>query len=219
KVENSLAKGSTIIFTTGFLANAVNGEKLAELAGVEYPIVVKHQKATHIVENNSYVKLEKELDLESKISVKDAEIILTAAGKNKIPFLIRSKNTETSIYTLNTHTFSQKDFDKVGEVLLCPRQLGLLDLPRSWTNKIRESFNSGLNIHLDAPSRVVIQPIGNLGWIFHNYNKTETTISFTSDKIVNAKLINGLTGGEFNHSGNNITLNLKPRSRIFVKIN
>ncbi len=218
KVKNSIAKGSTVIFTTGFLANAVWGEKLADIAGVKHPVVVKPLKATHAVVNGKFVKVEHSLDLESKVSLTHGKEILAAAGNGKIPFFIRSYKDGGMIYTINTHTFSQKDFDKVGEVLLCPKQLGLLEIPETWANKLREAFTMKFYFNLDAPTRIVAQPLGGSGWVFHNYDKTKESFTFTSDDFKNAKLVNGFTGEVIEHQDNKLELTLEPRSRIWIKV-
>lgn len=218
KVKRSISKGSSVIFTTGFLANAVGGKELADIAGVKYPVTIDPQKATHAIENNIFVKIKYGLDLESKVSTTHGKTILTVAGKGKIPYFIRSYKDGGMIYTINTHTFSQKDFDKVGEVLLCPKPLGLLEIPRSWANTIRKAFTMNLYFQLDAPTRIVIQPLGNSGWVFHNYNKTKKTFSFTTDEMKNKKLINGFTGEVIDHQNNKLVLTLEPRSRIWIKL-
>ncbi len=217
KVKNSISKGSTVIFTTGFLANAVGGKELADIAGVKYPVTINPQKATHAVENNIFVKVKYGLDLESKVSTTHGKEILTAAGNGKIPFFVRSYKDGGMIYTINTHTFSQKDFDKVGEVLLCPKPLGLLEIPRSWANTIRDAFTMNLYFQLDAPTRIVVQPLGKSGWVFQNYNKTEETITFATDKIDSTKLVDGFTGEVIDHQNNKLVLTLEPRSRIWIK--
>ena len=216
KVEKSLSKGSTIIFTTGFLANATSGKDLADLAGVKYPVKITPLKATHIVIDSKFEKIKGGLDLESNIKLTHGRSFLNA-GTDKTPFLVRSYKNGGVIFTINTHTFSQADFDKVGEVLLCPKPLGLLELPKSWANKLREAFTTGLDTKLDAPTRVVIQPLGATGWVVHNYNKTKETITLTSDRLNNMELVNGFTGEIIKADNNELTLTLEPRSRIWIK--
>ena len=218
KVEKSLSKGSTIIFTTGFLANATNGKQLAELAGVKYPIEINPLKAEKIIVNNKSLPIKNGLDMESKLLLAGGESLLNAkVGSSSIPFLTKSKKNNSSIFTLNSHTFSQADFDRVGEVLLCPKSLGLLEIPIQWSNTIRESFTSKLDFHLDAPTRIVVQPLGNTGWVFHNYNKTKETFTFASDKINKMKLVNGFTREVVNSDNGKLTLTMEPRSRIWIK--
>ena len=219
KVKNSLSKGSAIVFTTGFLAHAKDGEELAALAGVKYPVKSNPLKAENIMVDNQPVTLKYGLDLESKITVTSGQVLLTAATDSEtIPFMIKSGEEGVNIYTLNTHTFSQEDFDKVGEVLLCPKPLGLLEIPESWSSIIRKSITSGLGFQLDAPTRIVIQPFGDSGWLFHNYNKTKERITFTTDKINNLKLVNGFTGEEIEYENNTLVFTMEPRSRIWIKL-
>lgn len=218
KVEKSLSKGATIIFTTGFLANATNGEKLAELAGVKYPININPFKAEKIIVNNKSRPIKNGLDMESKLVLTGSESILNAkVGSRSIPFFIKSKRNNSEVFTLNTHTFSQADFDRVGEVLLCPKSLGLLEIPKQWANTIRDSFTSNLDFSLDAKTRIVVQPLGTTGWVFHNYNKTKETFTFNSDKINTMNLVNGFTGEVINATNGELTLTMDPRSRIWIK--
>ena len=219
KVEKSISNGSTIIFTTGFLANATDGEKFAELAGVKYPVLIDPIKAERIIVNNKKEFVKYGLDLESKISTIGGESLLMAlSGKRKIPFLIKSKKEDANFFTLNSHTFSQEDFDKVGEVLLCPKPLGLLELPKSWANNIRSTFVSELNFTLDAPTRISMQQLGSSGWIFHNYNTTEVEISFSTDMLKRVELINGFSDEQIIVKDNEMKFTIKPRSRIWVKV-
>ncbi len=219
KVKKSLSRGSTIIFTTGFLANASDGKELAELAGVNYPIEINSLKAEMLLVGNKPEIIKNGLDLESNISITNGEALLMALSeKSQIPFLVKSNKNHINVYTLNSHTFSQSDFDKVGEVLLCPKPLGLLEIPRTWANIIRKSFISELSLDLDAPTRIVMQPLGLSGWVFHNYNNTEETIHFSNDKLRNVKLVNGFTGKEIAHKNKNLMIVLEPRSRVWVKI-
>ncbi len=131
KIEQSLAKKATFIFTAGFLANAENGEKLAEMAGIKWPVKISPVTAKYIINDGKSEKIKHGLDLESKIGTTKAKVLLSAkAGSASYPFLTENNFNGTKIFTLNTHTFSQADFDRVGEVLLCPKPLGLLEVPQ-----------------------------------------------------------------------------------------
>jgi hypothetical protein len=219
KVEKSISNGATLIFTTGFLANAANGDKLAELAGVRYPIKISSIKAEKIIVDDKSVAIKHGLDLESNITISNGEALLNALAKSKkIALLTKSNRKDVSLFTLNTHTFSQADFDKVGEVLLCPKELGLLEIPKKWSNTIRSVFTSKIGFELDAPTRVVIQPLGTSGWMLHNYNKTSETIALTSDIISSVKLVNGFNGEIVNKENNKVKMTIEPRSRLWLKI-
>jgi len=198
KVQNSLQQKATIIFTAGFLANAKDGKKLAEIAGLNWPIRVSPMHTP--------------LGLEAKLKTTNANVLLSAkVGSGKIPFLTKKDN----VFVLNTHTFSQADFDAVGEVLLCPRRLELLEISRSWANAIREAFNAKLGLKLDAPTRVTLQPLGKSGWFIHNYNQKKTSITFSASDLRHVS--DGFTMKEIESNGNQLQLTLPPRSRIWLK--
>ena len=198
KIQHSMQQNATIIFTAGFLATAKDGKKLAEIAGLNWPIRVSPMRTP--------------LALEAKLKTTNTNVLLSVkVGSGKIPFLTKKDN----VFVLNTHTFSQADFDAVGEVLLCPRQLQLLEISQSWANKIRQVFNARLGLKLDAPTRVTLQPLGQSGWFIQNYNQKETNINFSASDL--GHVFNGFTGEEIDSTGNQLQLILPPRSRIWLK--
>jgi hypothetical protein len=212
KVEKSLNEGKKIVMTAGFLAKAKNGEKLAQLAGISYPLVPE-QISTQIVLNEGKTdSLKFSLQTDYRLTTAGAAVLLQTA-ENKTPFLVQ--NQAKNISVINTHTFSQADFDAVGEVLLCPRQLGLLELPKSWVNQIRSVFNVEGNMVLDAPSRVTFQQLGDDGFVVHNYNQENTTIGISNLKEV--KYSDGFTGEPISVKGSEISLNMAPRWRVWFK--
>jgi hypothetical protein len=95
---------------------------------------------------------------------------------------------------LNTHTFSQADFDAVGEVLLAPRRLGLLELPTPWADTLRAAFTAPLGMRLEAPTRVTLQPLGRAGYVFYNYNLGPVTITFSTNDESLGRAADGFTG-------------------------
>jgi hypothetical protein len=120
-----------------------------------------------------------------------------------------------SIYVINPHTFTQKDFDAVGEVLLCPRQIGLLELPKSWMNTIRSAFYSKDEPVIDAPSRVSIQQLADRSFVIHNYNQEKTAVHIQLNEATGYK--DGFTGKTIAGDGKEITLEMGPRSRIWFR--
>ena len=132
-------------------------------------------------------------------------------GPFSVPFLTR--NRDGHVYVLNIHTFSQADFDAVGEVLLCPRLLGLLEVPQSWANTVREAFNSFLDIEVKAPTRVAVQPLGDSGWMIHNYNREAVEIEVTAGIDCVA---DGFTGENMQFENGRLLLELSARSRKWL---
>ncbi len=218
KIEKSLASGATLVFTTGFLANAKDGEQIANLAGVEFPFVVSPIKADGVINNSKYEKNLHGLDLEGTPVLTTGKSVLNAiTGLTEIPFFIKSEHKLGTIFTLNSHTFSQADFDAVGEVLLCPKSLGLLEIPETWANILRNEIVSELDFELYGSTRIVVQPMGNSAWMFHNYNQTKEDLVFVKSGLSEAKLINVFTGENLSITGDTLKMSLQPRSRVWVK--
>jgi len=209
KIISSLDKGAKIILTTGFLVNANGNEQLARMAGVKLSTNTLRNNHQFILNNGHTEKLKFPLTTEYQI-VPDGSRVLLQTSDNQ-PFLVQNKN----LYLINTHTFSQQDFDAVGEVLLCPRQIGLLELPRSWMNMIRSAFHPKDEPVLDAPSRVSIQTLSDHSFVIHNYNQERTVVNITLPE-------SGVFSDGFSHrpipvNGKGIRLEMEPRSRIWVR--
>jgi hypothetical protein len=214
KVEKSLNEGKKVIMTAGFLARAKNGEKLTQLAGISYPLVAEQISTQTILNEGKTDSLKFPLQTDYRLVPVDATVILETTGKNNTPFLLQNKAKNVAV--INTHTFSQADFDAVGEVLLCPRQLGLLELPKPWVNQIRSVFNSGENGILDAPSRVTFQQLGDGSFVVHNYNQENTPVIFENSN--GRGYFDGFTNVTISGIDKEIRLNMAPRSRIWLKL-
>ncbi|SDL84871.1 hypothetical protein [Kriegella aquimaris] len=210
KVVASHKQGKRIIMTAGFLANVDDKGKLAKLAGIVKP-EIEAINTEKIILDGSETTLERPLDLEAALEIKKAIVILEAkSGSRIIPFLTKSKDGQ--LYVLNSHTFSEADFKAVGEVLLSPRPLGLLELPTSWANEIRNVFNKNLQIELYAPTRITMQPMENGDIILHNYNKEEVEIQLNG--LQDYEVLDAFTGQKVDVTSG--TMKMKPRSRIWL---
>lgn len=218
KIENALQQGTCFLFTAGFIANAVDGDQIAKIAGVDYPIQIQPGKADKVFITQGAKVVEHGLDYECDMKVIDGEIVLKAIEKEKeIPIFVQSKSHEGRVFTLNTHTFSQKDFDAVGEVLLCPKPLGLLEIPDEWANILRKDINQILGLKLNGPTRICVQPMGSSSWFIHNYNKLEKEFEFRVDGSEKGNFVNGFTGEPIEAEDNLLKLKLPGRSRIWIK--
>lgn len=213
KVEQSVSEGKKIVMTTGFIAHAKHGDRLAKLAGVSYPLL-NERRSTQIVWNGEKPdSLAFPLETDYRVAPEDAEMILQTAGADKVPFLMKNKN----VAVINTHTFSQADFDAVGEVLLCPKQIGLLELPAQWMSAIRSVFQREDIPVLDASSRVTLQMLNNNSYVLHNYNqqKSHATLHL---KNSGGSITDGFTGETIPVNNGSISLEMSPRSRIWLQI-
>jgi hypothetical protein len=213
KVKTSHDQGATIIMTAGFLAQVEDQGQISQLAGIAKPSVQPFA-VDQVLVDGLETTLARPLDLEALISVSGAEEVLKAkSGNRNIPFL--TKSADGRLFVLNSHTFSEADFEAVGEVLLCPRPLGLLDLPQEWSNTIRAIFNRDLGIEMDATARVTLQPLENGNIVLHNYNQDAITVKL---KGLDFNQIEDAFGTqEVTMEGNSVNLKMKPRSRVWLR--
>lgn len=215
KIEKSLAGNATLIFTTGFLAHARDGERLAEIAGISWPLDLSPMNAEQILVDGKTDSIEYGLDLEADIQLTGGKALLQAQHKSRtIPFLVAGENT----FTLNVHTFSQADFDKVGEVLLCPRPLGLMEIPVSWASTLRNVFLSPMGIEFSAPTRVSLQGYGNSGWVIHNYRRQAVSIDLSAAGLENRVVEERFSGKQHLPDKGRIHIEIAPRSRAWLEI-
>ena len=218
KVQRAIENGKTIVMTAGFLVDADGGEALAELAGVERPEKKTPMKAASVLDGGKPVAVKHGLDLEVNLKPTTAEVLLTAeVDGRRVPFLARHRIGKAAVYVLNTHTYSQADFEAVGEVLLAPRPLGLLEIPRSWANTLRNAFIEPLGLRLDAPTRVTLQPLGESGVVLYNYrlNPVPVTLGF-KERI--AEVRDGFTGKRLEIESRDWTTKIPERSAIWLEV-
>lgn len=212
KIERSLTGGSKIVMTTGFVARAKDGEKIAQLAQIKWPVKEELSEIGSIKLPDSTYSLRFPLNMDYQIIPDGAEVLLRPSDKSNNPFLVR--NTEKNIFVINTHTFSQADFAAVGEHLLAPRQIGLVELPHPWANSIREAFHPQDDPVIDAPARVTVQQLSDGSMVIHNYNQEAVNVTITFPKT--GKYIDGFTGEPIETDGNLISLNMKARTNIWL---
>lgn len=211
KAIQSLNKGAKLILTTGFLAHARGGEKLAELAQIKWPLKETNVVTRLVDDNGVKTPLEFPIAMDYQLTPDKATALLQGGDEAKDVLL--TQNEKKNITVVNIHTFSQQDFDAVGEVLLSPRQLGLLEVPQSWANTIRQAFHDEGMPELNAPTRITFQYLNDGNFVVHNYNREKVTVEvrLTGD----GKLVNGLNGERLATEGNILKLEMAPRSRIW----
>jgi len=213
KIVLSVQQGARIIMTSGFLANVKNGDELLKMVGISKPII-HPLKAEKVKVGNVIEDLTRPLDLEANFKVMDASVVLEAVvAKEALPFLTKSKNGQ--IFVINSHTFSQADFDAVGEVLLCPRPLGLIELPKPWVNTIRGAFNNNVIYKLDAPVRVSMQTLQNGDIVIHNYRQEATEVVITGVDF--SMFYDAFEKKDLKFEKNEVLFQMEPRSRVWLR--
>ena len=119
RVKTLVGRGATVVMTTGFVHDNVGGDESARLAGVARPADKTPRRASHVLDGGKLVEVAYGLDLATVLETTEAEVLLAARIDGRdVPFLTRRRRDAATLYVLNTHTFSQADFDAVGEVLL-----------------------------------------------------------------------------------------------------
>ena len=217
KVKAALHEGKSVVLTTGFLAALGEvGTDLCRLAGVAGPIRSTPRRLWTIGAGGQRIRLAQGLDIEAALTPTGTNVLLGAfAGSRKIPFLTRCSAGAGRIAVLNTHTFSQADFDAVGEVLLAPRPLGLLDVPATWAQQLRAVFSP--KVLLEGPTRVACQPLGPTGCFLQNYNDEAVAVCLRFRSCFSGILVDGFTGAPFDSPGDTYSVKLESRSRLWLK--
>ena len=114
----------------------------------------------------------------------------------------------------NLHMFTQADFEAANEVLLSPRNLGMLDMPRSWANLLRKQLGGGGEVLANAPTRVTFQPLGDSGWFVQNYNNEVATVEVRGR--ADRSLRDGFSGEPIPSEGGRIVCEIPARSRLWL---
>ena len=166
------------------------------------------------------------IDLESTIEGKAVPgNIVCTSGDKQLALLTVSETASGRIALLNTHTYSQADFDAVGEVLLCPRPLGLLDINGPALSALREAFGGTA---FDGPGCVTYHPFDSAGsgnCVIQNFKDKAVNISISVniEKNKSNKFFEAFSQKPIlvrtNESKSQITLDLTipSRSRVWIR--
>jgi hypothetical protein len=222
-INKARSRGADLIFTTNLLTASPDGDKLADMVGVGTDIQSKPFRArlTHLPNNTNVT-----VDLESPIEGKDVPgNIVCTSGDKQLALLTVSETANGRVVLLNTHTYSQADFDAVGEVLLCPRPLGLLDINGPALSTFRKAFGCTA---FEGSSLVTYHPFGSVSsgnCVIQNFNDKKTTVAVLIDAEKNKsnKFIDTFSGKPISvrstKSGDRVVLNLTipARNRVWIR--
>ncbi|MHC4565461.1 MAG: hypothetical protein ACYTE3_06835, partial [Planctomycetota bacterium] len=156
KIDRARAQGCDLILTTSLLVASKYGQELARMAGIDPNVRSRPIRAQLTHESGTDVTVDLESPIEAEAS--HGSIVCTSGGKQYA--LLKSSNSpQGRVVLLNTHTYNQADFDAVGEVLLCPRPLGLLEMREPALSTLRDAFGSTA---FAGPGCVTYHPFGSL---------------------------------------------------------
>jgi len=171
--------GRTAVLTTGLLATAKDGEALSRLAGVAWPRDAMPLRVNEIKVGEGTHAIEKGLDLGGNLHTTGARVLLEALHDGEtVPFLTEFEQDGRRLLVLNAQTYTQADFDAVGEHLLSPRDLGLLDLPQVWCDVLRNALAGALEKNLSAPARVSAAWLADGSCVVQNHGRSPALVTF-----------------------------------------
>ena len=175
RVKKAMAKGTHVIVTTSLLIALPHGGALARLVGVD-PNTRSSPTRASCTAGATEVMVDLEMPIET--AARPGDVTCTATGKTLL--LLRTASTPSgTISLLNTHTYSQADFDAIGEVLLCPRPLGLLALDGPPLSALRRAFREVTGPAFDGPSGVTFHPLSGSserGFVVQNFNAQDVNV-------------------------------------------
>ncbi len=176
-INKARTRGAHLIFTANLLIASPDGDKLTRMVVVGPDIKSKPTRARLMQESG---KANVTIDLESPIEGKaEPGNIVCTSGDKQLALLTVSETPRGHIALLNTHTYCQADFDAVGEVLLCPKPLGLLGINGSALSTLRKAFGGTA---FNGPSCVTYHPLGPSGpgsCVLQNFNDKAVNVTVT----------------------------------------
>ena len=190
-VNQARKRGAQLILTTSLLIACPNGGELARMVGLDPNIRSKPVRAQLARQTDGGLAwangTDVTIDLESPIeSQPGCGNILCTSGDKQLALLATSETPSGRVALLNTHTYSQTDFDAVGEVLLCPRPLGLLDIQGPALSSLRAAFGNGAAPleesgipTFDGPACVTFHPFGSQSCVIQNFNDKTVNVTVT----------------------------------------
>jgi len=216
-VAQSLDSGRSLVLTAGFLAALPPSTPFLLWAGLAENVTLQPQFAPHLLDDGQTVALDPPLRLAAQVIPGAARVLLEAEVNGVlVPFLTEHRVDRSRVIVLNVHTFSQADFDAVGEVLLAPRPLGLLEIPPGWVGQVREAFGDAPHAKLRAPSRVTLQPLQIRGWFVQNYNPHPVHVELELEPGLAGPWVDGFTGKTLSPVSGVLGHTLPARSRWWI---
>jgi len=180
RMKRAWASGTSAVVTTNLLLALPNAGRLARMLGVDSQLTSSPLRAALKV-SDSGSPVRAMIDLEASIEARSGDVICSADGK-ELTLLRTVAKVAKRVSLLNTHTYSQADFDAVGEVLLCPRPLGLLSMQGTALSALRAAFRSAETPIFAGPAGVTYHPFadaGQVGCVVQNFNDADADVTIT----------------------------------------
>ena len=171
ELTSATKPGKTFVITPGLFAAAPDGEALARLAGVQWSKTLTPLSAAQVRTPAGDVEVPRGLDLATRLEVSSARVLMYALVDGAtVPLLTEVEKDYCRMLVLNLRGYGTADFEATGEVLLSPRELGMIDLPQPACDALRHAIASPFIGELSMPSRMTIHCLGTEGWLVKNYS-------------------------------------------------
>lgn len=162
KLRRHLAGGATLILTPALLRRL--GRPAQALTGVWVAPQPQPGAAGQVAAHQLTTPLELDLGLNAPAGLTR----LTASVQDRnIPWLTARRTGAGNLLVWNLRTFSEQDYEEVGEVLLPPKKRGLPDLPQPVADEVRRILLAPLDVRLSAPTRVALYLLGDEAWLYN----------------------------------------------------
>lgn len=219
RVKAALDRGASVIVTANLLIAMPRGGELARMLDVDAN-VASNPASGELVSRSLDKTISTKVDIESRIESSDGprDIVCKVNGKD-ILFLRTRDAGKGRISLLNTHTYSQADFDAVGEVLLCPKPLDLLSMQGGPLARLREVFNGGFPedaeprlaegqaraVLAHGPSCITFHPFSATsddGFVIQNFNVNQEDVNIVTrtDRNAPVEFVDRFSGQVFSAS-------------------
>lgn len=205
RVKAALDRGASVIVTANLLIAMPRGGELTRMLNVDAN-VASNPASGELVSRSPDKTISSKVDIESRIESSEGshDIVCKVDGQDML--FLRTKDAEKGrISLLNTHTYSQADFDAVGEVLLCPKPLDLLSMQGDPLARLREVFNGGFPeaaaprlaegqaraVIAHGPSCITFHPFSATsddGFVIQNFNATQEDVNIVTRTDRNAPM-------------------------------
>lgn len=246
RVKTALDGGASVIVTTNLLIAMPRGGELARLLNVDANIT-SHPTSGGLVSHSGGIVQHRtigtKVDVESQIESREGRDDLVCEVDGKDMLFLRTRDAgKGRISLLNTHTYSQSDFDAVGEVLLCPRALDLLSMGEDTLAPLRVVFAGGFpsNVGLllaegrarailsHGASCVTFHPFstsGDTGFVIQNFNTVEARVHIIArtEGVPPAQFIDRFSGHVVpaqpaaNQSAVSLRVSIPARGRVWIQ--
>jgi len=217
-----IAEGGSLVMTAGFLGNVPEGAVLAERAGLAGPVALGAWQADQVMTGSKATPVSPPLRCAGTIEAQEGvEGLQALRNGEETPFATVRENGDGYIAVWNVHTFSQEDFDRVGERLLTPRPLGLLEAPKEWITVMRYMHTHGLPLMSPTGSRVTMQSLSGTGYFVQNYNNEATDVAMWFENGVHEGVVyepteeGGYEGRDLR--GDRLRFAMPARSGLWIK--